>query len=90
MQNLILHLAYCQTLRTLLLDYARSLKCEIGLLLHDSLFHLLHFVYLDLVRCGTRDHLKSLGFGLSSELSQFSAEINLCLGWFSNTKHILY
>ena len=63
-----------------MLEYVRSLRCEIGILLHENLFSILHYIYLDLVRCGTRDHLKSLGFGVSTELSKFSAEVRLCLG----------
>ena len=64
------------------MDYIRSLRCEHALLLQESLFPVLQFLYLDLVRCGLRDHLKEVGFGLSEDMSRFSTELCQTLGEF--------
>ena len=77
-----LYSAYAATLRSILLSYIQSLKTELACLLHESLFPVLHYLYLDLVRTGTRDHLMSRGFGISEELSQFSLELRISLGRF--------
>ena len=62
--------------------YVRSLVFEHGVLLWESLFPVLHYLYLDLVRGSLKDHLKGLGYGPSEELLQFSAELRLNLGEF--------
>lgn len=67
-----------------MLDYLRSIRCDYALLLHENLFPVLHYLYLDLIRAGLRDHLKDQGFGLSEEISRFSSELLHTLGEFSN------
>ena len=75
-----LFLAYASTLRTILLDYVRSLKCDLAVILTESIFPVLHFLYLDLVRTGLRDHLRSHSFGVSEEMQRFSGELMITLG----------
>ena len=77
-------LAFAVTLRGIVMDYLRSLSCDHGVLLQESLFPVLHYLYLDLVRGSVRDHLKGVGFGPSEELLKFSAELRLGLGKFYN------
>ena len=73
-------LAFTKTLQELILSYVRSLKIEIGLLLHEPLFPVLEYVYSDLIRCGTRDHLLGKSFGISEEMSSFSSQLMYHLG----------
>ena len=68
------------TLRTIVLDYVRSLKFGLGLLLHESLMPVLRYIYLDLVRVGLRDHLVGYTHGLSDDLSAFSTDLMYYLG----------
>ena len=75
-----LFLAFAPTLRGIVLDYVRSLRCEYALLLQESLFPVLQYLYLDLVRSGVRDHLTEHGYGLSEELSRFSSELCCSFG----------
>lgn len=77
-------------MRSIVLDYIRSLKCEIALLLQESLFPVLQYLYLDLVRAGVRDHLKDVGFGLSEDISRFSSELGVSLGMFFNQKTVFW
>ena len=83
-------LAFAATLRGIVLEYVRSLRCEYALLLHENLLPVLQYLYLDLVRSGLRDHLKDHGFGLSEEISRFSSELLHTLGTFLFNQKIYF
>lgn len=72
-----------KTLRSLILNYARSVKYGLGLLLHGSLLPALEYVYRDLVREGLRDHLLGYSHGLSEDITSFSTDLMYYLGKFS-------
>ena len=69
-----------KTLQAIVLDYVRSLKYGLGLLLHESLMPVLNYIYRDLVRQGLRDHLLGFSHGLSEEISSFSTDLMYYLG----------
>ena len=73
-----------------MVDYVRSLRCEHALLLQESLFPVLQYLYLDLVRSGLRDHLKEVGYGLSEDMSRFSTELCHTLGKSIIIRHRFY
>ena len=73
-------LAFAKTLQSIVLDYVKSQKYGLGLLLYESLMPVLQFLYRDLVRTGLRDHLLGYSHGLSEELSTFSTHLMYYLG----------
>ena len=75
-------LAFVKTLQSLVLDYVKSLKYGLGMLLSESLMPLLQYVYRDLVRTGLRDHLLGYTHGLSEEMSSFSTHLMYYLGMY--------
>ena len=73
-------LAFTETLRNIVLDYVKSVKYGIGLLLSESLMPVLQFIYRDLTRTGLRDHLLGYTHGLSEDMSTFSTHLMYYLG----------
>ena len=73
-------IAFVPTLRDVVLSYIRSLKCEIAVLLHESLFPVIHYLMQELCRLGLRDHLVGESFGLSEDLSGLAAQLFTGLG----------
>ena len=76
-------LAFTETLRNIVLDYVKSVKYGIGLLLSESLMPVLQYIYRDLTRTGLRDHLLGYTHGLSEDMSTFSTHLMYYLGELS-------
>ena len=83
-------LAFAETLRTIVLDYVKSIKYGIGLLLSESLMPVLQFIYRDLTRTGLRDHLLGYTHGMSEDMSTFSTHLMYYLGKFMHFKMCNY
>ena len=78
----LFNLAFVITLRDIVISFVKSLRCDIGVILFENLFPVIHYLLQELVRLGLRDHLLGIGFGLSEELSTFTTQLITSLGEF--------
>ena len=58
----------------------KSLRVNVGAILHEPIFPIIQFIYQDLLRTGVRDHLLGRSYGLTDESSAFTSQLLLTLG----------